>query len=156
MVDLGKLWRLEPKPLTWGQIGDYNADWSFCCASSRFCRLSLSIIVWAPERLNWSPALLTEKCNRFCQKCKIFAIMTSFDLENIDLGSQNLCLKEFLYRHTYPPNFVFLALTGAKIAGVGGRFCPASRARNSQTLSREHVNIHNYYLNWSAISQLAV
>ena len=79
-----------------------------------FCRLSLSVIVWAPERLNWSPALSNGKCENF-------AIMTSFDLQNIDLGSPNLHLKEFLYGPTYPPYFVFLALTGAEIAG--GRFC---------------------------------
>ena len=35
-----------------------------------------------------------------------------------------------------PPSFVFLAFLGAEIAGGGGRICPPSRARNSQTLSR--------------------
>ena len=44
-------------------------------------------------------------------------MMTSFDLKNIDLGSPNLHLEEFLYGPTYPPNFVFLVLTGAEIAG---------------------------------------
>ena len=133
MFGFGTLWPLEPKPLTWGQIWDHISDWPFRCASSRFCRLSLSIMVWAAERLNWNPALLNGTCENF-------AMMTSFYLENIDLGSQNLHLTEFLYEPTYPPNFVFLALTGAVIA-VGGRFCPPppSRARNSQTLSRERV-----------------
>ena len=70
-------------------------------------------------------------------------MMTSFDLDNFDLGSPNLHLKEFLYEPTYPLNFVFLAFMGAEIAG-GSRFCPPSRARNSQTLSRKRVNpIHN-------------
>ena len=44
-------------------------------------------------------------------------MMTSFDLENIDLGSSNLYLEEFLYGSTYPLYFVFLALMGAEIAG---------------------------------------
>ena len=49
-------------------------------------------------------------------------------------------LEKFLYRPTFPPNFVFLALTGAEIAG-GGQILPPPpfRARNSQTLSRERV-----------------
>ena len=45
-------------------------------------------------------------------------MMTSFDLEHIHLGSLNLHLKKFLYGPTYPPNFVFLALKGAEIAGA--------------------------------------
>ena len=49
-------------------------------------------------------------------------MMTSFDLENVDLGSPNFHLKEFLYGPTYPPNVMFLALTGAEIPG--SRFCP--------------------------------
>ena len=64
------------------------------------------------------PALLTGKCENF-------AMMTSFDLENIDLGSPNLDPKEFLYGPTYPLYFVFLALTGAEIAG-GGQILPPS------------------------------
>ena len=47
-------------------------------------------------------------------------MMTSFDLGNIDLGLYNLHLKECLYGPTYPPKFVFLALTGAEIAEGGG------------------------------------
>ena len=47
-------------------------------------------------------------------------MMTSFDDENIDLGSPNLHLKELLYKPTHPPNFVFLAITGAEIAWGGG------------------------------------
>ena len=46
-------------------------------------------------------------------------MIASFDHENIDLGSPNLHLKELLYGPTYPPNFVFLAHTGAEIAGGG-------------------------------------
>ena len=52
-------------------------------------------------------------------------MMTSFDLENIDLGSPSVHLKEFLYGSTYPPNFVFLALTGAEIAGGGADSGPS-------------------------------
>ena len=71
--------------------------------SSHICCLFplTAVLVWAPERLNWSPALLIGKC-------KIFAMMTSFYLENIDIGSPNSQLKEFLYRPTYLPNFLFL------------------------------------------------
>ena len=71
----------------------------------------------APEQLNWSPALLTGEC----ENC---AMMTPFNLENIDLGSPNLRVKDFLYGSTYPTNFVFLALTGAEIAGGGGQILP--------------------------------
>ena len=69
-----------------------------------------------------------------CEKC---AMMTSFDHENIDLGSPNLQLKEFLYVPTYSLNVVFLALTGAEKGGVDS--ATPSRARNSQILSRERV-----------------
>ena len=44
-------------------------------------------------------------------------MITSFEHENIDLGSPNLRLKEFLYGPTDPLNFGFLALTRAEIAG---------------------------------------
>ena len=70
-------------------------------ASAAFCRLLLSVIVLAPERLNGSPALLTGN----------FTMMTSIDLENIDLRLLNLHLKEFFYGHTYPLHFVFLPFT---------------------------------------------
>ena len=83
---------------------------------SFYC-LSLSIIVWTPERLNCNPALLIGKC-------KHFAMMTSFDLKNIDLGTYVLHLKDFIYGPTYPANCMFLAFTGAEIAGGGGRLCP--------------------------------
>ena len=43
--------------------------------------------------------------------------MTSFDLEDVDLGSPNLHHKEFLCGPTHPPSFVFLAFLGAEIAG---------------------------------------
>ena len=115
MVDLGKLWPLslncwpKVKSETTSQIGHFIAHLLHCW------RLLLSVIVWAPERLNWSPALLTGRRENF-------AMMTSFDYENINLGSPNLHLKEFLYGPTYSPDFVFLALTGAEI--TGGRFCP--------------------------------
>ena len=48
--------------------------------------------------------------------------MTSFDLEDVDLGSPNLHHKEVLYEPTQPPSFVFLAFLGAEIGG--GRICP--------------------------------
>ena len=50
--------------------------------------------------------------------------MTPFNLENIDLESPTLHLKEFLYGPTYPPTFVFLALTGAEKAGEGADSAP--------------------------------
>ena len=62
-------------------------------------------------------------------KCENFAIMTSFDLENIDLGSPNLHLKQFLYGPTYPLRFVFLAFTGAEIAGEGADSAPPPPGR---------------------------
>ena len=99
--------------------------------------MSLFIIVWAPEQLYWSPGLLTVKCEHF-------AMMTSFALENIDLGSPHLHLKEFLYWPTYPPNLVSSTLTGAEIAGGGAESAPPpppGRVPNSQTLSRERVNL---------------
>ena len=133
VLDLGKLWPLElnrwpeVKSETTTQIGRFVAH------SIVSCRLSISVIVWAPERLR--------KCEHWkvrSGKCEHFAMMTSFHLENIYLGSPNLHLKELLYKPTYPPNFMFLTLTGAEIAG-GGRICLPSRARNSQTLSRERA-----------------
>ena len=57
-------------------------------------------------------------------KCENFALITSFDLENGYLRTLNFHLKEFLYEPTYPPNFVFLTLTGAEIAGGGGKILP--------------------------------
>ena len=66
--------------------------------------------------------------------------MTSFDLEDVDLGSPNLHHKEFLCGPTHPQSFVFLAFLGAEIAGGGAEYAPPpSRARNSQTLSRGRV-----------------
>ena len=48
-----------------------------------------------------------------------------------------------IYAPTYRSNFVFLAFTEAEIAG--GRFChhhlTPSMAHNSQTLSRERVQL---------------
>ena len=41
---------------------------------------------------------------------------TSFDLEDVDLGSPNLHHKEFLCGPTHSPSFMFLALLGAEIA----------------------------------------
>ena len=71
------------------------------------------------------------------RKVQIFAMMTSVDLENIDLGSPNLYPKELLYALNFPLNFVFLALMGAEIEdGVLSAPSP-SRACNFQTLSRE-------------------
>ena len=76
-------------------------------------------------------------------KCKDFAMMTSFDHGNIDLGSPNLHLYEYLYRPIYSPNFVFPTLTVAEIAGEGEQILtpPPSSARDSQTLSRERVKV---------------
>ena len=48
--------------------------------------------------------------------------MTSFDLEDVDLGSPNMHHEKLLCGLTYPPSFVFLAFLGAEIAG--GRICP--------------------------------
>ena len=79
-----------------------------------------------------------EPCT-FDKKVRNLALETSFDLENMDLESPNLHLKEFLYGPTYHSNFVFLVFTGADIAGGQIVPPPFSRARNSQTLSRERV-----------------
>ena len=67
--------------------------------------------------------------------------MTSFDLEDVDLGSPNLHHKEFLCGPTHPQSFVFLAFLGAEIAGGGAEYAPPSRARNSQTLSRDVLRL---------------
>ena len=55
-------------------ISDHTPEQPFHCASLAGCRLSLSVLVWAPERFNWSSALLTEKC-------KNVEVMTSFNIE---------------------------------------------------------------------------
>ena len=60
-------------------------------------------------------------------------MMTSFDFENIDLGSPKLHLK-IIYGPTYPPNFVFLFNMEAEIAGE--HYLPPPPP-SSQTLSRE-------------------
>ena len=89
------------------------------------------MLVWARVPLKQSAARLNKKCEKF-------ALMTSFDLEDVKLGSPNLYHKEFLCGPTQPPSFVFLAFLGAEIAG--GQNMPPSGARNSQTLSRGRVN----------------
>ena len=86
-----------------------------------------------PERLKQSAASLTKKCENF-------ALMTSFDLEDVDLASPNLHHKEFLCGPTHPPSFVFLAFLGDEIAG-GGQNMPPSSERNSQTLYRGRVKL---------------
>ena len=113
---------------------DYRNLQGWLCQKYSFCRLLLSVVVWAPERLNWSPVLLTGKCEHF-------ATVTSFDLENIELGSPDLQVKKFLYGPTYQRTLVFLSYMGAEIAG-GCIICPPplSRARNFQPLSRERRN----------------
>ena len=50
--------------------------------------------------------------------------MTSFDLEDVDLGSPNLHHKEFLCGPTNPPSFVFLAFLGAEIKW-GAEYAPS-------------------------------
>ena len=55
-------------------ISDHTPEQPFHCASLAVCRLSLSVLVWAPERFNCSSALLTEKC-------KNVEVMTSFNIE---------------------------------------------------------------------------
>ena len=64
-------------------------------------------------------------------------MMTSFDLV-----FTNLQLKGSLYRHKCPPNFVFLALTGAEITSDLYLPPPPSRARNFQTLSKGCARSH--------------
>ena len=49
-------------------------------------------------------------------------MMTSFDPENIGLGPPNFQLKKFLHGLTFPPNFLFLALTEAETAA--GKILP--------------------------------
>ena len=61
------------------------------------------MLVWARDRLKQNAACLTKKCENF-------ALMTSFDLEDVDLGSPKLHHKEFLCGPTHPASFVFLAL----------------------------------------------
>ena len=63
-------------------------------------------------------------------------MLTSLDLENIDLESQNLHLEDLLYRHNYPLNFVLLTFIRAEIAWRASSTPPLSRASNSRTLSR--------------------
>ena len=47
--------------------------------------------------------------------------MTSFDLDDVGLGSPNLHHKEFLCGPTHPPSFVFLAFLGADEAQLPRR-----------------------------------
>ena len=72
----------------------------------------------------------------FSKNGENFALMTSFDLENVDRRSHNLHRREFLGGLTYPPSLVFLTFLGVEIADT---LLP-SRARNSQTLSSASVN----------------
>ena len=51
---------------------------------------------------------------------EILTYLTSFDLEDIDLGSRNFDTIEFPGATTYPENFVILELLGAEISGGGG------------------------------------
>ena len=53
-----------------------------------------------------------------------FAVVTSFDLEDVDLGSPNLHSKEFPTGPSCLPNLVILAPTGAEIVGGGQNMPP--------------------------------
>ena len=66
--------------------------------------------------------------------------MTSFDLEDVDLGSPNLHHKEFLWGPT--PQFRVFSISGSRDSR-GAEYAPPSRARNSQTLSRGRVKLHH-------------
>ena len=64
-------------------------DSPFHCAPTAFCGLKLSFLVWVLCQLKQSPARLTKNG-------EIFALMTSFDLENVDPRSRNLHQQKFL------------------------------------------------------------
>ena len=61
---------------------------------------------------------------RLAKNGENFALMTSFDLENVNPKSQNLHQKDFLCGSTHPHSFVFLARLGAEIAW--GHYIPPS------------------------------
>ena len=129
LLDPGQLWPLAPKQLIWGQIWQLISESPIHCTSSLFCRLKLSVLVWARDRLKQSAARLTKKCENF-------ALITSFDLEDVDLGSPNLHHKKFLCGPIYPRKFRVSSVSGSRDSrGQNMRPLP-SRARNSQTLSR--------------------
>ena len=99
---------------------------------SDICGLKLFVLVWVPGQL--------KRCSaRLAKNGENFALMMTFDLENIDPKSLNLHQKEFLCKPT-PPSLVFLASLGAEIAD-GHIMPPPSRARNYQTLASARFKI---------------
>ena len=98
MLDPNTFWPLAPKRLTCCQIWKLTPDIPFHCASSAFCWLKLSVLVWVLGQLKWCPARCTKNGENF-------ALMTSFDLENVDLRYQNLHQKEFLCGPTHPLSY---------------------------------------------------
>ena len=137
VLDPGELWPLAPRRLTWGQIWRHVSDSPIHCASSLFCRSKLSVLVWVRDRLKQSAARLTKKCENF-------ALMTSFDLEDVDLRSPNLHHKEFLCWSTHPPSFVFLAFLGAEIAG-GAEYVPPP----GRVILRPSPRAQSYQVAWN-------
>ena len=80
------------------------------------------------QRINAKESLISQ----------IWPHLTSFDLEDIDLGSWNSHTTEFLGASTYPPILVFLASIGAEILW-GEIFAPPSTGRSSRSPSTARV-----------------
>ena len=89
----------------------------------------------APKPLTWDQIwqlIPDSPIQRFTKKCEIFALMTSFDLDDVDLVSPDLHHKEVWCGPTHPTSFVFLTFMGTKIAG--GRISPLQGAYFSDPL----------------------
>ena len=110
MVDLGKLWPLEPKPLTWGQISETTLQIGRFIAHLLLLPLVAICHSFGSREAQLEPCTFDRRVRTFCNDYviwpwKYWPRVTKFAPQRI------------LIRPTYLPNFVFLALMGAEIAG---------------------------------------
>ena len=82
-----------------------------------FFGLKLSVLVWVSGQLKRRPAPKPKMAKKI-------ALMTSFDLENVETRSRTLHQKDFLWEPTHPQSWIFLALLGAEIAGGISNYMP--------------------------------
>ena len=75
-------WPVQTKPLTWGKIWRHTLDREFNLLSNTFSDPFLSSIVFVPITFIWKPAPQLKIR-------KMSTHLTSFDLEDVNLGSPN-------------------------------------------------------------------